>query len=30
MAEDDGRRRERILVEPHKEGMRVKLVRLAG
>jgi DNA-directed RNA polymerase specialized sigma24 family protein len=29
MAEDDGRRRERTLVELHKEGMRVRLARLA-
>jgi len=30
MAENDGRRRERILVEIRKTGMRVRLVRLAG
>jgi DNA-directed RNA polymerase specialized sigma24 family protein len=30
MAEHDGRRRERTLVELHKDGMRVKLARLAG
>jgi DNA-directed RNA polymerase specialized sigma24 family protein len=30
MADDDGRRRERTLVDLHREEMRVKLVRLAG